>query len=360
MKTKVDRVKCTHLLTGLGSILLAVNAWAGDYEHDRDHGRDHGRWYHSHGKLVASGLLGTLGSTIGPDGDLYVTEGALGKVTRVDLVSGETRTVAYGLPPALIPIGGPVDIAFVGKTAYVLVTLVDEFLGGNQIDGIYRIDNKHSFTVIADLGAFSLANPPTTAFDLPKGVQYALQPVAGGLLVSDGHHNRVLHVAIDGDSSVITELKQFENVVPVGLATTPDRVYAAELGPVPHLPENGRVVSFDLLDPVLTRVVASGVSMIVDVELGSRGALFALSQGDAPPNIIPGDPAMPNTGRLLSVDGDGTFDVLADEIDRPTSLEVVCDTAVVVTLTGEVWKFKVGRHGSCEYDHDGYDGRYYD
>jgi hypothetical protein len=49
-------------------------------------------------------------------------------------------------------------------------------------------------------------------------------------------------------------------------------------------------------------------------------------------------PASPNTGRLLRVNYDGTFTVLADKLDRPTSLNFVCDKAYIVTLAGEVWE----------------------
>ena len=51
-----------------------------------------------------------------------------------------------------------------------------------------------------------------------------------------------------------------------------------------------------------------------------------------------GSPAQPNTGALVEVNGDGTFTVIMDGLDRPTSLEFIGDTAYVVTLTGEIWK----------------------
>jgi hypothetical protein len=50
------------------------------------------------------------------------------------------------------------DVAFIGNTAYVLMTLVGEDLGGSDVVGIYRVDGPDSFTVIADLGSFSVAN----------------------------------------------------------------------------------------------------------------------------------------------------------------------------------------------------------
>ena len=166
-------------------------------------------------RLVA-GLQGGSGSTIGPDRALYVTESAAGRITRVDPRTGATTTYAGGLP-ALIPevgFGGPVDIAFLGRTAYVLVTLVGPDVGGSDVVGIYRVDRPDRFTVVADIGAFSIANPPETDFFVPSGVQYALQAYRGGFLVTDGHHNRVLRVTRDGE---ITELRAFGNIVPTGL-----------------------------------------------------------------------------------------------------------------------------------------------
>ena len=178
-----------------------------------------------------------------PIGALYVTENAAGRITRVDPRTGATTTYASGLP-ALIPavgFGGPVDIAFLGRTAYVLVTLVGPDVGGSDVVGIYRVDGPDSFTVVADIGAFSIANPPATDFFVPSGVQYALQAYRGGLLVTDGHHNRVLGVTRDGQ---ITELRAFGNIVPTGLDVRGRTIYMAEAGPVPHLPENGKVVAF--------------------------------------------------------------------------------------------------------------------
>ena len=73
---------------------------------------------------LAKGLEGASGSTIGPGGALYVTEGAAGRISRVDPQTGEITTFASGLPTAIIGIGGAVDVAFIGQTAYALVTLV--------------------------------------------------------------------------------------------------------------------------------------------------------------------------------------------------------------------------------------------
>ena len=135
--------------------------------------------------LLADGLQGSVGATIGPDGALYVAEGALGQITRIDPTTGSATTFASGLPPQVIPLGGAIDVAFVGATMYVLVTLVGPNVGGNSVVGIYRLNGSGNFTVFADLGTWSIEHPPLTQFDLADGVQFALQPVADGFLVSD-------------------------------------------------------------------------------------------------------------------------------------------------------------------------------
>jgi sugar lactone lactonase YvrE len=292
---------------------------------------------HVTAQLLVTGLEGGSGSTIGPDGALYVTENAAGRITRVDPRTGATTTYASGLPK-LIPavgFGGPVDIAFLGRTAYVLVTLVGPDVGGSDVVGIYRVDGPDSFTVVADIGAFSIANPPATDFFVPSGVQYALQTYRGRFLVTDGHHNRVLRVTRDGQ---ITVLRAFGNIVPTGLDVRGRTIYMAEAGPVPHLPENGKVVAFRPRSTT-AREVASGSPLLVDVEFGRGHRLYALSQGVGSGGPE-GAPALPNTGALVKVNRDGTFTVVIDRLNQPTSLEFIKNTAYVVTLGGEIWKIK--------------------
>jgi hypothetical protein len=48
--------------------------------------------------LLATGLEGAQGSTIGPGHDLYVTENVAGRISRIDLKTGEVTTFASGLP----------------------------------------------------------------------------------------------------------------------------------------------------------------------------------------------------------------------------------------------------------------------
>jgi len=285
--------------------------------------------------LLVTGLEELQGSAVGPGGALFVTAPLTGSIWRVDPKTGAITLFASGLParfPGLDFIGsGVVDVAFIGGTAYALVTGVAPDLQGHDIVGIYRVDGPNSFTVVADIGAWSEDHPPVTGFFVPTGFQYAMETFRGGFLVTDGHHNRVLWVTRDGE---ITELIAFDNVVPTGLAVSGNSIYVAQAGPIPHEPEDGRIVVFE---PKLTTAteVAAGARLAVDVEFGRGRTLFALSQGiwDGP---FEGTPALPNTGALMRVNRDGTLTTVVGGLDRPTSVEIIKNTAYVVTLAGEI------------------------
>jgi hypothetical protein len=98
-------------------------------------------------------------------------------------------------------------------------------------------------------------------------------------------------------------------------------------------------VAFRPASPTV-RDVAAGARLLVDVELGRGHRLYALSQGVFPAGSPEGSPAEPNTGALVKASRDGTFTVVIDRLNQPTSLEFIGQTGYVVTLGGEIWKIK--------------------
>lgn len=293
--------------------------------------------------LLVTGLKGAFGSTVGPGGNLFVAEGAVGRIARIDPQTRAVTTFASGLPVNLPAGGGVKDLAFIGSTAYALVSLVTPEVGGAGVDGIYRMDRRNRFTMIADIGAFNRANPPETDFFVATGVLFAVEPYRGGFLVTDGHLNRVLYVTRGGEISVF---RAFDNIVPTGLAVSGQTVYMAEAGPLPHLPKDGKVVAFGPKSTT-SREIASGVRLAVDVEFGHGQTLFALSQGFWN-GVQAGEPALPNTGALMRVNGDRTVTTIIDRLNQPISLEIIKNTAYVVTLGGEIWAIDdiAGRHSA--------------
>jgi hypothetical protein len=290
------------------------------------------------------------GSAVGPDGALYVTDSTDGRIQRIDPKRGTVSTFADGLPlqiPGVIG-GGVADIAFHGRTAYVLVTGVSEFwteLAGSPAppaaEGVYRLDRVGSgrtqATLIADLYAWSEANPPQSpSFFIPGGYTYAMEPYGRGFLVTDAHHNRILQVGLDGAISVFTDFG--ENVVPTGLERVGPAVLVGQAGPVPHAPETGRVVALWRTGGPIGPL-ASGAPLLVDVDLGPQLRLYGLAQGDWPYEGQEGKegfPAAPNTGHLMVADRHGQFQSVISGLDRPTTFEMLGETAYVITITGKV------------------------
>lgn len=334
-KMELGSLKSVAVAASLALLPLGACAAEGDPElEEAAHGGGH-----DDPELFLSGLEGSMGSTIGPDGRLYVAESVAGRIVRIDKNTGSRSTYLSGLPQqiAAVGVGGVVDVAFVGNTAYALVTLVGSDVGGTSAVGIYRRNSSTSSTLIADIGAFSIANPPATDFFVPSGVQYALEVHKGNLLVTDGHHNRVLQVRpSDGQ---ITIVRSFDNIVPTGMEVVASAVFMAQAGPVPHLPADGKVVSFvPGLSPLLP--ITSGARLAVDVERGD-GRLYVLSQGFFAEGTPEGGPAQPNTGSLFRVNVNGSLTSIAEGLNQPTSLEFFGDDAYIVTLGGEIWTLDV-------------------
>jgi hypothetical protein len=203
---------------------------------------------------------------------------------------------------------------------------------------IYRLKRDGSFTLVADIGSWSVDHPPTPAFFVDTGVQYAMERYHGRFLVTDGHHNRVLSVKRNGS---IKDVATFGNVVPTGLEVTKHRVYITQLGPIPHKPEDGKVLALHRRSNPTE--IASGASMLIDVERGPHGKLYALSQGQWN-GVGEGSPAFPNTGRLVIVKRNGSLKPVVDRrgrelvLDRPTSMEFVRNTAYIVSVDGNVYR----------------------
>lgn len=290
------------------------------------------------------------GSTIGPDGALYVTDSTDGRIQRIDPRRGSVTTYADGLPLQIEGVigGGVADVAFLGGTAYVLVAGVNEFwtelIGSPNApaaEGVYRLDRVGSgttrATLVADIYTWSEENPPLNSnYFVPGGFTYAMERYRDGFLITDGHHNRVLRVRHNGDISVFTDFNA--NVVPTGLDRVGPVVLIGQAGPVPHTPETGRVVGVWRAGGRAVPL-ASGAPLLVDVEAGQRGRLYGLAQGDWPYEGQEGKegfPAAANTGHLMLADRHGQFRSVVSELDRPTTFELIGESAYVITITGKV------------------------
>ena len=102
---------------------------------------------------------------------------------------------------------------------YVLTSGGLNYLGGSAVDypnGIYRLEDDDTWTLVADISAFNDDNPVSFPDAGPGGNPFAFEARGSEFIVSDGNYNRLLRATTAGDISI---LASFDNVVPTGLET---------------------------------------------------------------------------------------------------------------------------------------------
>ena len=252
---------------------------------------------------------------------------------------GETTLFASGLPSGstccrfggVMDVGSSDQLPFAGSSAssdrpFQRGRRARRTRSGSTGWTGFRLDGHrgHRFTRACD-------NPPTGfPFVVPTGVQYALETYRGGFLVTDKHHNRI-RVSLDGE---VTQLIGFPGMSSRPVWPPPGTtIYLA------GLVWSG--MSRSTADRVLrARVVdhdrrGGGGSTRRGRGIGRGRTLFALSQGLFPCGGDPSvrrTPASHDTGALIRANGTGGFTTIADELDQPSSLEIIRNSAYVVTL----------------------------
>jgi sugar lactone lactonase YvrE len=276
--------------------------------------------------------------------------GRTGRISKIDPGTGERTTVADGLPSNAHPefgTVGPAAVAFIGDQLYYAQTHGgDEWGFPGEPTGIYKVNDDGTVELLADIGAFNVANPVSdiTAEGMqadiePGGNPYSMVVRDGAFFVSDGNQNQVMRVDQDGSISRVAELSG--HPVSTGITFDPSGgpFYVAELGQEPFNPEDGLVVTVSLGGAI--NVVASGFSALTDVGIGPHGQLYALQFADqAPP---PGPPLAPFSAKVLKVNSDGTMTPVVTGFTFATAM--LFDGAKLYLLSnglsvlgpGEVW-----------------------
>ena len=306
----------------------------------------------SNATVVASGLLNPRGFTFAPDGALVVAEsGAVpdgfeslhgpptpmfrpattttGRISRVDLATGQRTTLADGLPSSAGSFGdtlGPSGVAYLGSDLYVLISAGPVHGWPNYPSGVYKVNPDGTVRPVANLDAFNSKSP--TAFIAPDDEisnPYDMIAADGALWITDGNRAQVYKVTAEGTITRVADLSTGHPVT-TGIAAAPGGgAITVELTAVPYVKESGRVMKIGPSGE--TSTVARVTTTAVGVAVAGDGTIYVVEHSESlgqPPFITPG------TGRLARLTGDGKLETVAGGLKWPTIARVGPDGAIYV------------------------------
>jgi len=261
-----------------------------------------------------------------------------GRVSRIDLMSGERTSIVEGLPSAAGSFGdtlGPASVAYLGADLYVLISAGPVHGWPNYPSGVYKVNGDGTVRLVGNLDAFNAKNPVTLiAPDDEISNPYGMVAGDGALWITDGNRNQVYKVTAEGTVSRVADLSTGHPVT-TGIAAAPGgSLLTVELTAVPYVKGSGRVLRIGMDGQVET--VARATTAATGVAVTGDGTVYVVEHSVSlgqPPFISPG------TGRVARLGGDGQLTSVAEGLMFPTQAQIGPDGAIYVA------NFSVGGDG---------------
>jgi sugar lactone lactonase YvrE len=217
------------------------------------------------------------------------------------------------------PVSGIADIAFLGNRLYALLTGAGCSHDVPDIsNGILRVNDDGSTTMIANLSAFYQANPvarPNADDFEPDGTPYSLVDFGGALYAVEPNHGELDRISRDGQISRVIDISASQgHVVPTACVFHAGNFYVGTLMPFPARPV---AKVYQITREGNISVVAEGLTTVLGVAFRNN-ELYVLET--SAPVTSPGPPLLPGTGRVVRVTDSGALEPVVTGLMFPTAM----------------------------------------
>jgi hypothetical protein len=277
-----------------------------------------------------------------PDGGTYFGSTTGSRISRID-ANGNVTTFVDNLPSDVIAglASGVADIAFIGNTMYAILAGAGCSHGVPSIpNAVIRINPDHSWTIIADLGAFlrshPVANPtdPISGDFEPDGTWYSMIALRDALYAVEPNHGELDKITTDGEITRVIDISASQGHVVPTVVGDHGVFYVSNLGQFDPDQLNTQDV-FQITPSGQLKVVATGLSKVLGLAFDGRDRLYVLEASYSTSSPGP----VPATGRLIRILPNGQQQVLIDSTPDdplvfPTGLTIGPDGSIYISNFG--------------------------